>query len=127
MLIAGDGLLFRFDFSRGIVTLNPIHDQIDNFDVFRLYCSLFSDYYKLKTSVSDLTSNWWLLSFDVEGKDPAKVKKVLKSEPAKAFDTIYTDTVDDSAMIRAEVVVDGGSSLVEAGQLRDLFNHVSKL
>ncbi|MHA1950226.1 MAG: hypothetical protein ACW987_10155 [Candidatus Thorarchaeota archaeon] len=127
MLIAGDGLLFRFDFSRGIVTLNPIHDPIDNFDVFRLYCSLFSDYYKLKTSVSDLTSNWWLLTFDVRGKDPANVKKVLKSEPAKAFDTVYTDTVDGSTMIRAEVVVDGGSSLVEAGQLRDLFNHVSKL
>ncbi|MFW9769390.1 MAG: hypothetical protein ACFFEM_11265, partial [Candidatus Thorarchaeota archaeon] len=37
MLIAGDGLLFRFDFSRGIVTLNPTQNEIDNYDVFRLY------------------------------------------------------------------------------------------
>jgi hypothetical protein len=127
MLIAGDGLLFRFDFSRGIVTLNPIHDQIDNYDVFRLYCELFSAYYNLKTSVSDLTLNWWLLTIDVEGKEPASVKGVRKSESAKAFDTVYTDVVDDSAVIRAEVIVDGGSSLIEAGQLQALFDLVSKL
>ncbi|MGY5865240.1 MAG: hypothetical protein RTV41_11615 [Candidatus Thorarchaeota archaeon] len=127
MLINGDDLLFRFDFSREIVTLNPIHNRIESYDVFRLYCELFSAYYNLKTSVSDLTLNWWLLTFDVEGKDPASVKSVLKSEPAKTFDTIYSDVVDESAKIRAEVVVDGESSLIEAGQLRDLFDLVSKL
>ena len=127
MLIAGDDLLFRFDFSRGIVTLNPIHDRIESYDVFRLYSELFSAYYDLKTSVSDLTLNWWLLTFDVEGKDPASVKSVLKSESAKTFDTVYSDAVDESAKIRAEVVVDGDSSLIEAGQMRDLFDLVSKL
>lgn len=127
LLIVGDGLMFRFDFERGIVTLNPIHDRIDNFDVFRLYCELFSAYYDLKTSVTDLTLNWWLLTFDADGKDPANVRSVLKSEPAKAFDTIYTDEVDDSTKIRAEVIVDGESSLIEAGQLRNLFEKVSKL
>ena len=127
LLIAGDGLLFRFDFTRGIVTLNPIHDRIDNFDVFRLYCNLFSAYYKLKSSVTDLTLNWWLLTIDVAGKDPANVRSILKIESAKAFDTIYTDEVDDSTKIRAEVIVDGESSLIKAGQLRDLFSKVSKL
>lgn len=127
LLIAGDGLLFRFDFARGIVTLNPIHDRIDNFDVFRLYCELFSTFYKLKTSVTDLTLNWWLLAFDVTGKDPVDIKSVLKSESAKTFDTIYTDKDDDSTKIRAEVIVDGESSLIEAGQLRNLFDQVSKL
>jgi hypothetical protein len=127
MLIAGDGLLFRFDFSRGIVTLNPLNDQIDSYDVFRLYCELFSAYFGLKTSVSDVTLNWWLLTFYVKAKDPASIKTVLKSEPAKGFDTIYTDEVDDSTMIRAEVVVDRGSSLIKAGQLRSLFDLVSKL
>ncbi|MHA2025889.1 MAG: hypothetical protein ACW98U_08300 [Candidatus Thorarchaeota archaeon] len=127
MLMAGDGLLFRFDFSREIVTLNPIHDRIDTYDVFRLYCELFSAYYNLETSVSDLTLNWWLLTFDVKGKDPASVKSILKSESAKTFDTVYSDVVDDITKIRAEVVVDGESSLIEAGQLRDLFDQVSKL
>lgn len=127
MLIAGDGLLFRFDFLRGIVTLNPIHDRIDNYDVFRLYSNLFSAYYGLKTDVSDLTLNWWLLTFDVEGKDPVKVKSVLKSESAKVFETIYTDTVDGSAKIRAEVVIHGESSLIEAGHIRNLFDRVSNL
>ena len=127
MLIAGDGLLFRFDFSRGIVTLNPINDQIDSFDLFRLYVELFSTFYGLKTSVSDLTLNWWLITIDVKGKDPASIKSVLKSEPAKAFDTIYIDEMDDTTTIRAEVVVDGGSPLVKAGQLQDLFDLVSNL
>ncbi|MFW9812011.1 MAG: hypothetical protein ACFFF9_06080 [Candidatus Thorarchaeota archaeon] len=127
MLIAGDGLLFRFDFSRGIVTLNPTQNEIDNYDVFRLYSSLFSDYYDLKTSVFDLTLNWWLITFEVKGKDPASIKSLLKSEPAKAFDTIYTEDVDDSTLIRAEVVVDGGSPLVKTGQLQGLFELVSNL
>lgn len=127
MLIVGDGLLFRFDFARGIVTLNPISDRIDNFDVFRLYCELFSTFYKLKTSVTDMTLNWWLLAFDVTGTDPVEVRSILKSESAKAFDTIYTNKVDDSTKIRAEVIVDGESSLIKAGNLRDLFNQVSKL
>jgi hypothetical protein len=127
MLIAGDDLVFRFDFSRGIVTLNPINDQIDSYELLRLYSELFSAYYGLTTSVSDLTLNWWLLTFDVKGKDPASIKGVLKSEPAKGFDTMYTDEVDDSTMIRAEVVVDSGSTLIRAGQLRDLFELVSKL
>ncbi len=127
MLIVGDGLLFRFDFTRGIVTLNPVHDRINDFVVFRLYCELFSAYYDLKTSVTDLTLNWWLLTFDVEGKDPADVKTVLKSESARAFDTIYTDEVDDSTKIRAEVILDSESSIIESGQLKDLFEQVSKL
>ena len=127
MLIKGDGLLFRFDFSRGIVTLNPRNDRINSFDVFKLYSELFSDFYNLKTSVSDMTLNWWLITFEVKRKDSASIKDVLKSEPAKAFDTIYTDEMDDSMLIRAEVVVDGGSPLIEAGQLQDLFDLVSKL
>jgi len=127
MLIAGDGLLFRFDFSRGIVTLNPINDQIGSFDLFRLYVELFSTFYGLKASVSDLTLNWWLITFDMKGKDPASIKGVLKSEPAKAFDTIYIDEMDDSTTIRAEVVVDGSSPLLKAGQLQDLFDLVSNL
>jgi hypothetical protein len=127
MLIIGDGLLFRFDFSRGIVTLNPKQDQIESYDVFRLYTELFSTYYGLKAHVSDLTLNWWLITFDVKGKDSAKIRGVLKSESAKAFDTIYTDDVDDTTLIRAEVVVDSESSLIRTGQLQDLFELVSKL
>jgi len=127
MLIAGDGLLFRFDFTRGIVTLNPFHDRINDFIAFKLYCELFSDYYNLKTNVTDLTLNWWLLTFDIDGKDPVDVKNILKSESARAFDTIYTDEVEDSTKIRAEVIVNGESSMIEAGQLKDLFDQVSKL
>ncbi|MFW9794740.1 MAG: hypothetical protein ACFFEE_10585 [Candidatus Thorarchaeota archaeon] len=127
MLIAGDGLLFRFDFGRGVVTLNPVSDQIDTFDVFRLYCKLFSAYYNLDANVKDLTLNWWLLTFNVTGKDPAAVKAIQKSESAKTFDTVYLDEVDDSTKLRAEVIVDSESSLIEAGHLKDLFNQVSKL
>lgn len=126
ILVIGDNLIFDFDFARKIVTLNPIHDRINNFKVFNLYSQIFSDYYGLKASVKDLTLTWWLLSIDVEGHTQSSARSQLKAGSIKGFDAVYTAEIGDSVKIQAEVVADDESSSLEVGQLRDLFTRVSK-
>ena len=118
-------MIFSFDFVRGIVTLNPIHDRIRNFKVFNLYCQIFSDYYSLKAEVSDFTLNWWLLSIDVEDQTPSSAKSQLKAGSLKGFDAVYTNEIDGSVKVQAEVIADDESSSLEVGQLRSLFERVS--
>lgn len=126
MLVIGDSLMFSFDFARGIVTLNPIHDQIDNFKVFNLYSQIFSNYYDLKSSVTDLTMNWWLLTINVEGHTQSSAKSQLKAGSLKGFDAVYTTEIEDSVKIQAEVIAWDESSALEVGKLRTLFERVSK-
>lgn len=126
MLVIGDNLIFSFDFARGIVTLNPIHDRINKFKVFDLYCQIFSDYFGQKSSVRDLTLNWWLLTIDVEGHTRSSAKSQLKAGSLKGFDAVYTDEIEDSLKIQAEIITGDESSSLAVGQLRDLFELVSK-
>lgn len=126
MLVLGDDLLFSFDFARGIVSLNPISDTIGNFRVFKLYCQLFSEYYALKATATDLTLNWWLVSIDVEGHTQSSVKSQLKAGSLKGFDAVYTNEIEGSVKVQAEVIAGDESSTLEVGQLRSLFERVSK-
>lgn len=126
MLTIGDSLLFRFDFARGIATLNPVHDKIENYGVFKLYCQIFSDYYDLKSTAQDVTLNWWLLSIDVEKHSLSSVKSQLKSGSHKGFEAVYAAEVDGIVKIQAEVIAGDESSSLETGQLRNLFERVSK-
>lgn len=126
MLVIGDNLMFDFDFARNIVTLNPIHEHVDKFKVFKLYNQIFSNYYGLNSSVTDLTLNWWLLSIDVKGHTQSSAKSQLKAGSIKGFDAVYVTETDDSVKIQAEVIAGDESSSLEVGQLRNLFERVSK-
>ncbi|KXH76975.1 MAG: hypothetical protein AM326_12635 [Candidatus Thorarchaeota archaeon SMTZ-45] len=126
LIVKGDSLIFHFDFARGIVTLNPRNDRLENFEVFNLYCQIFSNYYGLKTIVTDLTINWWLLSIEIEGHSLSSVKSQLKAGSLKGFDAVYTSEIEDLVKIHAEVIAGDDSSSLEVGQLRDLFIRVSK-
>ncbi len=126
MLVIGSSLMFRFDFGRGIVTLNPEHDRIENYRVFGLYCQIFAEHYGLNIRVTDLTLNWWLLTIEVKGHTLSSVKSQLKSGSLSGFDSIYKSESGDSVIINAEVIADDESSNLEAGQLRTLFDRVSK-
>ena len=126
MLVIGDHLLFRFDFARGIVTLDPIYDKIENYEVFDLYCQIFSNYYKLKSKVQDLTLTWWLLSIDAKKHTLSSVKSQLKAGSLQGFETVYAAEIDGIVKVQAEVIAGDETSSLEAGQLRDLFERVSK-
>ncbi|MHA1864098.1 MAG: hypothetical protein ACTSWA_10055 [Candidatus Thorarchaeota archaeon] len=127
MLVAGDGLLFRFDFHRGIVTVNPSKDRIDNFDVFKLYCKLFSKLYELPSAVTDVTSNWWVLSIAVEGADSAGIRNIQRSKLANAFEAMYSKEVEDKVHLDVEIIQSEGHSALMAEQLQELFESASKL
>lgn len=127
MLIAGDGLLFRFDFARGIVTINPTNDRITNLEEFKLYVKLFSEYFELAADVRDLTTNWWLLSIEVTGVDSNEVRGLARSSIMKEFEAVYTVEEEDKTKLQIELInVREGSSL-ENGQLRDLFEKIVKM
>lgn len=127
VLFAGDSLLFRFDFSRGIVTINPVHYKIRDIDEFRLYVKLFSEHYGLNSTVQDLTMNWWLLSIEVTGVDAAAVRSLVKKSTATSFESIYSVETEEKKMIQVEVMSEGGSQPLETGELRDLFESVVKM
>ena len=127
MLVAGDSLLFRFDFHRGIVTVNPSQDPLDSFAEFKLYSKLFSSLYDLPVSVKDITSNWWVLSIEVTGADAAAIRGLLRSKLAEEFDSLYSKDVEDKVQLEVEVVLSEGQPPLLAEQLQELFASVSKL
>lgn len=127
MLVAGDNLLFRFDFHRGIVTVNPTMDQIDSFDVFKLYCTLFSAIYELPSTAIDVTSNWWLVSIAVQSAESADIKNLQKSKFANVFESIYSKEVDNINHLEVEVVQGNGHPYLLVEQLQELFESLSKL
>jgi hypothetical protein len=127
MLVAGDNLLFRFDFHRGIVTFNPTMDEIDSFDVFKIYCKLFSAIYELPTKVKDITSNWWVASIELKNADAAGIRGIQRSKLANAFDSIYSREVDDMFHLEIEIVQSEGLPYLLVEQLQDLYISASKL
>jgi hypothetical protein len=127
MLVTGDSLLFRFDFARGIATVNPTKDRIKTFNVFKLYCELFSERYQVKSTVKDVTPNWWVLSVLVDGPDSAAFRALQKSELASSFEAMYIKESDGQALIQAEVILDSDSKYLEAESLDELFSKICKI
>lgn len=127
MLVTGNDLLFRFDFVRGIVTINPTKDRIHSFSVFKLYCELLSERYQVKSNVKDVTLNWWILSVEANDPDSTALRSLQKSEIADAFDAIYLKEIEGSAYIQVEVVLDSTTEYLEAEHLNELFVKACKI
>jgi hypothetical protein len=106
MLLAGDGLLFYFDFARGIVVMNPVHIKISSLEVFKLYADLFSKYYDLKSEVKDVTLNWWILSIAVDVEATVESTKSVKSKLSGCFDALDVEASENVVNIHAEVIFD---------------------
>jgi hypothetical protein len=127
MLVAGDGLLFRFDFARGIATVNPTKYRIKTYNVFKLYCNLFSERYEVKSTVKDVTPNWWTLSISTEDSDTTAFRALQKSELASAFEAIYFKETEGLAQLQIEVILDSDDKFLEAESLNELFVKLSKI
>ncbi|MBN2228778.1 MAG: hypothetical protein JW779_04220 [Candidatus Thorarchaeota archaeon] len=127
MLVTGDGLLFRFDFTRGIVTVNPSKDRIRSYNIFKLYCDLFSERYQVNMTVKDVTQNWWILSLTVDDSDAAAVKALQKGDLAESFDAIYRTESEGKVQIQVEVLLDTDAKYLESEDLSELFVKASKL
>jgi hypothetical protein len=127
MLVAGDGLLFRFDFARGIATVNPTKDRIKTYSVFKLYCDLFSERYQVKSKVTDVTPNWWILSVTADDPDATALRALQKSEMASIFEAIYIKETEGIVQLQIEFILDSDDKYLEVDSLNELFIKVSKI
>ncbi len=127
MLVAGDGLLFHFDFARGIVVMNPVHVKIKSLEVFKLYADLFSKYYDLKSEVKDVTLNWWILSIAVDVEGTVESIKPVKSKLSGSFDALNVEAFENVVNIHAEVIIDENRKPLFVDDIEKAFTVSSKL
>jgi hypothetical protein len=126
MLVAGDDLLFHFDFSRGIVILNPTHRHIRTFDTFKLYVELFSEFHKIDTKVTDMTLNWWSVGITLNGTEMVQSNKSLEKNRSSGFEELYIESSKDAMYIEAEVIQDNEAPF-EVKDLVEFFSFISEL
>jgi hypothetical protein len=127
MLVAGDGFLFHFDFSRGIVMINPSQQPVRTFDVFNLFVEVLSNTRKANAVAKDITLNWWELKFKLSVKlEPEKVS-AIKDKLSKSFQSTHVVTTNEAIEIHTEVIVDDSESPIMVSELVDAFKQVSGL
>lgn len=126
MLVAGDGLLFHFDFARGIVTVNPNDDVIGDINLFKLYVELLADHYSVKTRASDSTLNWWVITIEATSSQSAKLNELVENLGSN-FEGLYLKTVDNTIELQAEIISDGDAATITVGALHELFKNVGSL
>ncbi|NHJ14591.1 MAG: hypothetical protein EAX95_13005 [Candidatus Thorarchaeota archaeon] len=107
-LIAGDDLLFHFDFERNVVIVNPWNQPIRDFQIFRLYNQLLSSHYQVSSEVESLTSNWWSLSLELEDVKTTKESSLGDEGLLSHFEDFHLVLEDGVGRIEAEVIVGNG-------------------
>ncbi len=125
-LIMGDDLLFHFDFSRGIVVLNPEEYAIDDYDTFRMYVDLFARYYDLEAECTDLTINWWELGINAGDVHPSDIEKELGEILESHFESFVVQRLDDSTHVIVETISEGPDKSIETGVLARVFVKISE-
>ncbi|MFX1330322.1 MAG: hypothetical protein ACFE9W_02090 [Promethearchaeota archaeon] len=126
MLVAGDDLIFHFDFARGIVIVNPSHHEVNSFQVFRMYVELLSKHFGINASVSGLATNWWFLTIDLDGAKVPKEGSLIDDNTLQKYEDLHIDLADGSGHIEAEIISNDGKSSFEVKDLVSLFEGVSK-
>ncbi len=126
-LVAGDELRFHFDFARGVVILNPVHQIIKDYEVFELYVSLLSDFYELTSQVTDVTLDWWVVEFTFEDVTPAKAKRRLQERISERFESLNIRESETGVEVQVEVITDGVGDPIEVGDIQKLFRLLSRL
>lgn len=121
LLVAGDDFIFHFDFSRGIVILNPTNYQLDTYSVLQLYFELFSEFYNTKVTISDVTTNWWTISIEVDISISGTDASSLKSKFSGHFESVKVDISANPSIIHLEVIDYGSRSALEVGHINELF------
>lgn len=127
MLVAADEFIFHFDFTRGIVVLNPSEVGISRFGVFELYVEVLSKYYNLDASVKAHTLNWWSIHYSIPVKIPESIKKSLYDFLSTNFESFQIYTKDDNISIEVEIILDNENPLIPVRNLIMLFNQVFHL
>ncbi|TFF92429.1 hypothetical protein EU545_00940 [Candidatus Thorarchaeota archaeon] len=126
-LVIGDDLLFQFDFSRGIVILNPTRFAIPDFDTFRMYGNLFSRYFELDVQATDLTPNWWELDIDAGTVAVSAIEKAFDEKQRSRFESFVVLSSDKNTHLILETIRAESHPPAEVGLLATVFEKVSDL
>ncbi|MHA1637970.1 MAG: hypothetical protein ACTSUO_05235 [Candidatus Thorarchaeota archaeon] len=125
MLVAGESMIFHFDFARGVVNVNPLNLSVDSFEVLTLYAQLLSEYHNIETVVKDIALNWWELSIEVKDDASTTDFSSIKAKLADDIENFKFDKSSDQNWLRIEIVVDGVRPFLEVGSLMELFNLIA--
>jgi hypothetical protein len=126
MLVAGEDLFFHFNFANGIVILNPTHQPIQEYEVFKLYVALLSDHYQLEAVANDLTTNWWNVVITLPGSDVVQSNKPSIKELSSRFEELFIESSEDAVYVEAEVILENDTS-IEVRDLVELFKFASEM
>jgi hypothetical protein len=125
LLVTGEDMLFHFDFAHDVVILNPIHIAIRDFQTFKLYVTLFSEYYKIKSEVIDETSNWWHLALEAANTDARKQLESLKPLFSDRIESLSVKTSNDGVQLQMDMIIDEHRPAPEVGDLKKVFGLAS--
>ncbi len=126
MIVAGDKLLFHFDFSRGIVIINPENEQLNRFDMIKQYSEVYSQFMDVDVEVSAITSNWWELRFPIKGNlDPEAIKELQGGIPESIANHEFVTGKDSSELI-LEIIADTRNKPLLVSELQEIFTSVKK-
>ncbi|UCE09600.1 MAG: hypothetical protein JSW61_11590 [Candidatus Thorarchaeota archaeon] len=113
MLVAGDELLFHFDFRRGVVILNPWNLSIEDVNIFDLYVEVLSKHYGLSASTRNLTSNWWSMTVELGCTLTKEESSRLKGILSDRFEAYQIVDTEEGTVVEIEVVLDQSSPSIE--------------
>ncbi|MEM2142254.1 MAG: hypothetical protein QXS20_00155 [Candidatus Thorarchaeota archaeon] len=124
LLVMVNDIIFHFDFSRGLVIVNPLRYRLDDLEEFRLYSQLFSEYYDVKFCIEDTALNWWILELSTDATRAAVTRR-LDNEKMQQFTDIRFRVNNNSTYITVEVLVGESAPAVEVEAVKEVFEAVS--
>ncbi|MFW9918228.1 MAG: hypothetical protein ACFFED_01400 [Candidatus Thorarchaeota archaeon] len=127
MIVAGDKLVFHFDFTRGIVIINPENEQLTRFDLVHQYAEVYSQFMNVPVEVKTITSNWWEIRFSIKGNPESdKIKELLDSIPSTIANHEFVASKGSSELI-LEIISDSKNNPLLVSELQELFNSVKRI
>jgi hypothetical protein len=127
MLVSGDGVVFHFNFVRGIVVLNPDNEPLNQFDVFNLYVDVLSQSTGIPVRVRYITTNWWELSIVLDGHITGEKVGSIKDSIPQSFSNFQAVSTGNSTEIHLEVIVDSKNDPLLVADLDSVFKAVKKV
>jgi hypothetical protein len=121
MLVAGNELLFHFDFRRGIVILNPWNLFVDDANVFELYVQVLTEHYGLVGSTQNLTSNWWTLTIDLGCTLSKDESASIKGKVTDRFEAYHIADTEAGTIVQLEITLDKSNPSIELSMLLAVF------
>ncbi len=127
MVVHGDKLLFHFDFTRGLVIINPENEKLGQYELLKLYSEVYSEMMGIPTELKTITSNWWEIRFPIAGSlDSEKTKEILDVIPASIASHEFVSGENSSEII-LEIIIDSRNQYLLVKELNEIFKSVKKI